>query len=90
VQTSCVPDYARHPLKAFIEHGVCATINTDDPGISGIDLPHEYNIAAQQAGLTGAQMRQAQVNALEVAFLSEQEKQFLRTRGNLKEENGQA
>jgi len=74
VQTSCVADYASHPLKSFLEHGIHATINTDDPGISGIDLPYEYNMAAPQAGLTGAQIHQAQVNALETAFLTKEEK----------------
>jgi adenosine deaminase len=78
VQTSCVKDFASHPLKIFLEHDICATINTDDPGISGIDLPHEYNIAALRAGLTEEQVRHAQVNALDAAFLSEPEKQTLR------------
>ena len=74
VQTSCVPDYESHPLKTFLEKGILATINTDDPGISGIDLPYEYNVAAPKAGLSDAQMRQAQSNALTIAFLSEEEK----------------
>ena len=77
VQTSCVPDYPSHPLKTFLEKGIPATINTDDPGISGIDLPYEYNVSAPKAGLTRAQIRQAQVNALETAFLSQNEKRFL-------------
>ncbi len=74
VQTSCVPDYPSHPLKTFLERGILATINTDDPGISGIDLPYEYNIAAPKAGLSADQIRQAQQNALAIAFLSEHEK----------------
>jgi adenosine deaminase len=74
VQTSCVPDYASHPLKTFLEHGIRATINTDDPGISGIDLHYEYEVAAPQSGLSREQIRQAQINALKSAFLSEQEK----------------
>ena len=77
VQTSSVADYASHPLKIFLYNGMCATINTDDPGISGIDLPYEYNVAAPQAGLTETQIRQAQINALEVAFLTSEEKQSL-------------
>ena len=83
VQTSCVPDYPSHPLKTFLEQGMRATINTDDPGISGIDLPYEYNVAAPKAGLTGVQIRQAQGNALEAAFLTEQEKHALRAKQNL-------
>jgi adenosine deaminase len=78
VQTSCVPDYPDHPLRIFLEAGIPATINTDDPGISGIDLPYEYNRAALEAGLSVQQIRQAQVNALEVAFLTESEKQALK------------
>ncbi len=78
VQTSCVPDYSSHPLKTFLEHGIRASINTDDPGISGINLPYEYAVAAPRSGLTREQIRQAQVNALEAAFLTEEEKQVLR------------
>jgi adenosine deaminase len=74
VQTSTVPDYAHHPLRRFLELGLLGTINTDDPGISGIDLPYEYEVAAPAAGLSKAQIQQAQRNALEVAFLSAQEK----------------
>jgi adenosine deaminase len=77
VQTSCVADYTSHPLKTFLEHGILATINTDDPGISGIDLTYEYELAAPRAGLSREQIRQAQMNALEAAFLSEQEKENL-------------
>ncbi len=77
VQTSCVVDYPDHPLRKFLDSGILATINTDDPGISGIDLPYEYDLAAPKAGLTRQQIRQAQVNALEVAFLTGEEKQAL-------------
>lgn len=79
VQTSAVPDYASHPLCHFLERGLLATINTDDPGISGIDLPHEYEVAAPAAGLTPEHMRQAQRNALAIAYLSTDEKQALVT-----------
>ena len=77
VQTSTVPDYASHPLKTMLEHGILATINTDDPGVSGIDLAHEYDVAAPLAGLSEAQIQQARRNALEIAFLSAEEKDTL-------------
>jgi adenosine deaminase len=77
VQTSCVPNYPAHPLKKFLEHGIRASINTDDTGISGINLPYEYNRAAPLAGLTPDQVRQAQLNALETCFLSPEEKENL-------------
>jgi adenosine deaminase len=77
VQTSTVPNYASHPLARFLEYGILATINTDNPGISRIDLPYEYEVAAPAAGLTKDQIHQAQRNSLEVAFLSQSEKQEL-------------
>jgi adenosine deaminase len=77
VQTSTVPDYASHPLRHFLEQGLLATINTDDPGISGIDLRHEYEVAAPAAGLTAEHTHQAQRNALTVAFLSSDEREAL-------------
>jgi adenosine deaminase len=77
VQTSVVPNYQSHPLKHFLERGILATINTDDPGISGIDLPYEYEIAAPAAGLSQIQIQQAQKNALQIAFLSSAERNSL-------------
>jgi adenosine deaminase len=74
VQTSTVPDYAGHPLKKFLEAGLLATINTDDPGISGIDLPYELDVAAPAAGLDEGQIVQALENAWEIAFLAPEEK----------------
>ncbi|MBN1427158.1 MAG: adenosine deaminase [Anaerolineae bacterium] len=74
VQTSTVMDYPSHPIRTFLAHGICATINTDDPGISGIDLAYEYNMAAPAAGLSRDQIHQAQHNALTVAFLSQEQK----------------
>jgi adenosine deaminase len=82
VQTSTVPDYEHHPLRAFLERGVLATINTDDPGTSGITFTHELSVAAPAAGLSQGLIRQAQANALEIAFLSAEEKAALRTRLN--------
>jgi adenosine deaminase len=77
VQTETVRDYASHPLRRFMEHGLKASINTDDPGISAIDLMHEYDVAAPLAGLSREQIRQAQLNALETAFLTPEERQVL-------------
>jgi adenosine deaminase len=80
VQTSIVPDYAHHPLKQFMQSGLLASINTDDPGISGITLAHEYLVAAPAAGLTPGEIQKAQRNALEIAFLEPVEKDALMAR----------
>lgn len=80
VQTSTVQDFPHHPLKAFLQHGLLATINSDDPTISAIDLRHEYEVAAPAAGLTPSEIRQAQINALQAAFLSAAEREDLMQR----------
>lgn len=80
VQTSTVPDYASHPLKRYLEAGLLATLNTDDPGISAIDLPYEYNVAAPLAGLSLEQIHQAQRNAFALAFLTADERGALLAR----------
>lgn len=77
IQTSTVASLAQHPLKTFLEHGVLASINTDDPAVQGIDIIHEYTVAAPAAGLSREQIRQAQINGLDIAFLTPQEKQAL-------------
>jgi adenosine deaminase len=81
VQTSTVSDYVAHPMKQFLEKGILATLNTDDPGISAINLHYEYDVAAPQAGLSREQIHQAQRNALASAFLSDEEKLKLAQQG---------
>ena len=78
IQTSTIADITQHPIKAFLNHGVMATLNTDDPAVEGIELPFEYEVAAPKAGLSLDQIKQAQINGLEIAFLSAVEKQALR------------
>ncbi|WP_434524773.1 adenosine deaminase [Photorhabdus asymbiotica] len=80
LQTSTVNSLLDHPLKRFLEKGILASINTDDPAVEGIDIRHEYDVAAPAAGLSAAQIRQAQINGLETAFISDAEKQALRAK----------
>ncbi|NIY93559.1 adenosine deaminase [Vibrio diazotrophicus] len=82
IQTSTVESLLNHPLKQFLEHGVLACLNTDDPAVEGIELPHEYEVAAPQAGLSQEQIRQAQINGLELAFLSDSEKETLKLKAS--------
>src|SRR2546423_3030143 len=80
VHTSTVADLDSHPLRDMLARGLVCSINTDDPGISAIDLRHEFEVAAPAAGLTREQIHQAQINALEMAFLLAEEKTELRER----------
>lgn len=77
IQTSTVAALDSHPLATFLRHGVLASINTDDPAVQGIEIEHEYRVAAPAAGLTSDEIRQAQENGLTMAFLSEAEKEAI-------------
>ncbi len=85
VQTSTVPSLAEHPLRHFLDQGILACINTDDPGVSAIELKHEYGPAAQEAGLTQQQVLQSQRNSLTIAFLSDFERDALVRRVGLRD-----
>ena len=73
-QTATVANLATHPMKTFIEKGLCVTLNTDDPGVSAIDLAHEYSVAHDVIGLSKEQLSTVQKNGLAAAFLSDAEK----------------
>jgi len=77
VQTRAVAEFAAHPLRRYLDAGVLANLNTDDPAISGIDLRHEFEVAAPAAGLTAAHARRAQQCAIEMAFLDASERRAL-------------
>lgn len=68
-QTGACTDIAEHPIKTFIEKGIVVTLNTDDPGVSGIEIADEYKLAREIVGLTAEQLAQIQLNGIEVAFV---------------------
>ncbi|MFP1591386.1 adenosine deaminase [Escherichia coli] len=78
IQTSTVAELAAHPLKTFLEHGIRASINTDDPGVQGVDIVHEYTVAAPAAGLSREQSARHRLMVWKWLFLSAEEKRALR------------
>lgn len=74
LHTSTVKNYASHPIRQLADRGVKFCLNTDDPGISAIDISHEYDTAAPAVGLTREQVHQSQLDGLDMAFLSDEEK----------------
>ncbi len=70
VLTCAVPDFASHPLPVFLNHGVRATLNTDDPSLMGdLLLEDEYRHARDDMGLTRAELDQIQRNGQAAAFI---------------------
>ncbi len=77
LHTSTVESYPEHPVKDFLNHGVLINLNTDDPGVSNITIAHEYQVADTEIGLSKDQLKQLQINGVEMAFLSDSERKAL-------------
>ncbi|WP_345882164.1 adenosine deaminase [Shewanella algae] len=77
LHTSTVSSYQEHPLRTFMEAGVLVGLNTDDPGVSAIDIKHEYRVVKQEMGFTDAELTKLQRNGVEMAFLSDSERREL-------------
>ena len=76
-QTGACTNIAEHPIKTFLERGILVTLNTDDPGVSGIEIADEYQLAKEEVGLTTNQLLQIQLNGVHAAFVSDSFKQTL-------------
>jgi len=69
LQTGVVASLQEHPLKGMIDAGLRATLNTDDPSISAIDLSNEYRVARQTLRLSIDQLRELTLQSARVSFL---------------------
>ncbi len=69
IQSGVVARLADHPLRTMLEHGLKATINTDDPAVSDITLTDEYAVAVNEVGLTRTQINAALLTAAHALFL---------------------
>ena len=76
-QTGTVKDLTKHPLKAFLNFGIKACLNTDDPAVQGIEIKNEFKVAQQILQLTDSEISQLQKNAVDVSFLSKSDKRAL-------------
>jgi len=67
-QSGVVTRLEDHPLPKMLAAGLNVTINTDDPGISDIDLSDEYQVACEALTLTVQELQQTIVGAARAAF----------------------
>jgi adenosine deaminase len=78
--TGAVPSLDAHPALRLLRSGLRVTINTDDPGLFGIDLTHELERARRELGFTDADLALATRHALDGSFLPTSEKDRVRSR----------
>jgi adenosine deaminase len=67
--THGVPTVGDHPARRLLRAGAKVTVATDDPGLFGTDLTHEYEAARDALGFDEADFRQAVSNGLDASFL---------------------
>ena len=68
---------AEHPLPAMLARGLKVTLNSDDPGISQINLGDEYRLAVEKMGISPPGLHGLILVAASAAFLPLDEKQAL-------------
>lgn len=67
--TQAVPSLAEHPLPKILRAGIPVSINTDDPGIMGVTLPHEIQVCRDLLGLSLTEIERCGEYAKKASFL---------------------
>ena len=80
VQTRAARSYEAHPLRAWFDHGLRVTLNTDNRLMSGVSLTDEYAHAANELHFSAIELCTIARNGFEAAFLSGEEKGALMAR----------
>ncbi len=76
-QSGAVASMESHPLPRMLAHGLNITINTDDPGISQINLSDEYQLVCEGFGISHSQLCKMNVAAARAAFIPHTEQETL-------------
>ncbi len=69
--TQAVPTLADHPLKKFFDAGVKVTLNTDDPGVFGVNFSNECRIACDVLGFSTSELNTMMRTAAHASFIDE-------------------
>jgi adenosine deaminase len=72
------PSLEAHPFRAMREAGLLATINTDDPGMTDLDLGKEYRTVAAAQHLSFDEIAAVALDGVEGCWLDGAEKAALR------------
>jgi len=71
---NAVPTLAQHPYRRMREAGLLATLNTDDPALTDLDLGQEYRSVMAAFGYTFQDMVQIALDGVEATWLDDADK----------------
>ena len=70
----------QHNIAALLHHGLCVTINSDDPAYFGGYMTDNFNAVAEALPLTRSELTQFTLNAIEASFINDDAKAVMRER----------
>lgn len=76
-QTKAVTDITSYPLRAFLDAGVLATVNTDNRTVSDTTLTKEYEFALEHLQIKKEDLRTLYQNSVEISFADDSVKHQL-------------
>jgi adenosine deaminase len=77
VRTAVVPCIDQHPIRRYVERGLCVTVSTDDPRMFGNSLAAEYQALCEKLGFTPDDIRALILQAARAAWLPEERQKAL-------------
>jgi adenosine deaminase len=80
VATGAIASLEAHPIRRFMEAGVVVSVSTDDPAMFGLSLAGELAALQSRLGLTVAEVRTLQLNAVDSCWLEAERQAELRAR----------
>jgi adenosine deaminase len=79
VCTGIYPSLVEHPIRRLYDAGVKVTVSSDDPPLFDTDIDQEYGLLESVYDFTPRDIARVTLNALEAAFLPNEEKSALRS-----------
>lgn len=77
VQTKAVQEYSKHPIKKFLDDGLCVNLSTDNRTVSNVTLTEECNSIDSIHSLTESDVKKLYINSIKGAFCTNETKEWL-------------
>ena len=78
IDTKNIVDYNHHPIRKLYNDGIKLSVNTDNRVVSNITLEEEYHNLINYLGFSIDELKEMNLNAIDYAFISEEEKEELK------------